>query len=177
MTALYLLSAVAGSSGLGSTASYVPTPEMDDEARTRVVRAASRRFIVAVEARPAAAEGPISAAGGFFSSLAPAAIARFLRALGFMASYVAIAEVLALLVPYEDILLDGTLARMKPSYHVCDDKYVRIAARRIGKGRGSLGFGNARAVQALLLGGKARAALHRAAQPAEIPSCPLLPRR
>ena len=38
--------------------------------------------------------------------------------------------------------------RTRPNYHVRDDKYLRIATRRLGKGRGSLGFGNARAVQA-----------------------------
>jgi len=47
-------------------------------------------------------------------------------------------------------LLERLLATAKPSYHVQDAKYVRLAARRVGKGRGSLGFGNARAVQALL---------------------------
>jgi len=33
---------------------------------------------------------------------------------------------------------------------VSDPKYVRIAARRLGRGRGDLGFGNARAVAALV---------------------------
>ena len=47
-------------------------------------------------------------------------------------------------------LLQCQLQATKSSYHVCDDKYVRIAARRVGKGRGNLGFGNARAIQALV---------------------------
>ena len=47
-------------------------------------------------------------------------------------------------------LLESELERTRPAYHVADDKHVRIAARRVGKGRGSLGFGNARAVQNLL---------------------------
>ncbi|KAJ8614533.1 hypothetical protein CTAYLR_000826 [Chrysophaeum taylorii] len=38
-------------------------------------------------------------------------------------------------------------ALKKSKYHVVDDKYVRIATRRLGKLRGSHGFGNARAVQ------------------------------
>ena len=40
-------------------------------------------------------------------------------------------------------LLESELERTRPAYHVADDKHVRIAARRVGKGRGSLGFGNA----------------------------------
>ena len=47
-------------------------------------------------------------------------------------------------------LLQRELTTTKPSFHVSDDKYVRIAARRLGKGRGDIGFGNARAVQSLL---------------------------
>jgi SpoVK/Ycf46/Vps4 family AAA+-type ATPase len=47
-------------------------------------------------------------------------------------------------------LLHAQLERAKPRYHVSDDKYVRIAARRLGKGRGALGFGNARAVEVAL---------------------------
>ena len=46
-------------------------------------------------------------------------------------------------------LLRGQLESTKARYHVVD-KYLRIAARRVGKGRGSLGFGNARAIQTLL---------------------------
>lgn len=38
----------------------------------------------------------------------------------------------------------------RPKYRVVDDKIVRIAARRLGKLRGSHGFGNARAVQHLV---------------------------
>lgn len=38
-------------------------------------------------------------------------------------------------------------AAKKAKYHIADDKYVRIAAKRLGKLRGTHGFGNARAVQ------------------------------
>ncbi|KAH8063637.1 ATP binding protein [Aureococcus anophagefferens] len=37
-----------------------------------------------------------------------------------------------------------------PKYAVADDKHLRIAARRLGKGRGTPGFGNARAAAQLL---------------------------
>ena len=47
-------------------------------------------------------------------------------------------------------LLESQLGTARPNYHVCDAKYLRIASRRLGKSRGFLGFGNARAVQALL---------------------------
>ena len=47
-------------------------------------------------------------------------------------------------------LLKRTLATSKSSYHVHDEKHIRIAARRIGKSRGNVGFGNARAIQALV---------------------------
>ena len=47
-------------------------------------------------------------------------------------------------------LLKREFQSIKPKYHVTDEKYLRIAARRVGKGRGSTGFGNARAIQALL---------------------------
>ena len=47
-------------------------------------------------------------------------------------------------------LLQSQLRQTKPFYHVCDEKYIRIAARRVGKGRGNLGFGNARAIQTFL---------------------------
>ena len=47
-------------------------------------------------------------------------------------------------------LLKREFQSTKPKYHVTDEKYLRIAARRVGKGRGSTGFGNARAIQALL---------------------------
>ena len=47
-------------------------------------------------------------------------------------------------------LLSARLAQTKPRYHVSDPKYVRIAARRLARGRGDLGFGNARAVAALV---------------------------
>ena len=47
--------------------------------------------------------------------------------------------------------LQAASCKLQASYRVSDDKYVRIAAARVGKGRGSLGFGNARAVQAGLL--------------------------
>ena len=47
-------------------------------------------------------------------------------------------------------LLQSQLAELKPSYHVRDAKYARIAARRVGRGRGSLGFANARAIATLV---------------------------
>ena len=47
-------------------------------------------------------------------------------------------------------LMQSMLQEAKPKYHVADDKYVRIAARRVGKGRGAVGFGNAFAVKAVL---------------------------
>jgi len=47
-------------------------------------------------------------------------------------------------------LLHAQLAELKPSYHVRDAKYVRIAARRVGRARGSLGFANARAITTLV---------------------------
>ena len=47
-------------------------------------------------------------------------------------------------------LMNGQLKAAKPFYHVCDEKHIRIAARRVGKGRGSLGFGNARAIQGVI---------------------------
>ncbi len=47
-------------------------------------------------------------------------------------------------------LLEAQLARTRPAYRLSDGRYARAAARRLGKGRGSLGFANARAVEALL---------------------------
>jgi len=47
-------------------------------------------------------------------------------------------------------MLHGQLKATKPFYHVCDEKHIRIAARRVGKGRGSLGFGNARAIDGVI---------------------------
>ena len=52
-------------------------------------------------------------------------------------------------------LLESELERTRPAYHVADDKHVRIAARRVGKGRGSLGFGNARGAEPARRGGRA----------------------
>ena len=47
-------------------------------------------------------------------------------------------------------LIHSQLKSTRPKYGVSDDKYVRIAARRLGKGRGAVGFANARATKALL---------------------------
>lgn len=43
-------------------------------------------------------------------------------------------------------LLTKTTAGLRPPMHFENDKYPRIAAKRLGKGKGSLGFGNARSV-------------------------------
>ena len=53
----------------------------------------------------------------------------------------------------DDELVEITRRRFDerfPKYAVADDKHLRIAARRLGKGRGTPGFGNARAAAQLL---------------------------
>ena len=47
-------------------------------------------------------------------------------------------------------LLVRAMGRARASFTVADPKHLRIAARRLGKGRGAVGFGNARAVEALV---------------------------
>jgi hypothetical protein len=44
--------------------------------------------------------------------------------------------------------LQGIIDNEKPRLTLEDDKYARIAARRLGRQRGTVGFGNARAVDA-----------------------------
>ena len=56
------------------------------------------------------------------------------------------------------------------NYELADEKYLRIAARRLGKGRGAPGFGNARAVSHLIDNAwekQTRRVAHRAVQRAE----------
>ena len=48
------------------------------------------------------------------------------------------------------VMLKDLLGRLQPRFTVVDDKILRIAARRLGAGRGMPGFGNARAVRNLL---------------------------
>ena len=47
-------------------------------------------------------------------------------------------------------LLEFRLGLTKPSYRLSDGRYARAAARRLGKGRGNVGFANARAVESLV---------------------------
>jgi len=47
-------------------------------------------------------------------------------------------------------LLGREFRRAKPKFRVADSRHVRIAGRRLGKQRGTAGFGNARAAQALV---------------------------
>ena len=43
-------------------------------------------------------------------------------------------------------MLESQLRSSKAAYHVADPKHVRIAARRVGRGRGAVGRGGERAV-------------------------------
>ena len=44
-------------------------------------------------------------------------------------------------------LLGREFRRAKPKFRLADSRHVRIAGRRLGKQRGTAGFGNARAAQ------------------------------
>lgn len=46
-------------------------------------------------------------------------------------------------------IFEGIVASDKPVHKIRDKKFARIASRRLGRMRGTLGFGNARAVRAL----------------------------
>jgi hypothetical protein len=48
-------------------------------------------------------------------------------------------------------IFKGMLAANKPAFRPADERHLRIACRRLGRQRGAVGFGNARAVRNLLL--------------------------